>query len=69
MYPNVVVLLDRSTRKRRCISSGITVSISLKTGRKYGKVSTGNSPTDNDVASKGSSANSTVSSKKRNAQL
>lgn len=61
-------LLDRSTRKRKCTSSGIIVWTSAKSGKKYAKASTDSFLAGSVGASRESNANSIASSKKKSAQ-
>lgn len=68
MLRSDVDLLDRSTRKRKCTSSGTTAWISAKSGKKYVKASTNNSLAGSAGASRVSNANSIASSKKRSAR-
>lgn len=59
---------DPSTKKKRCTLSGTTASTCVRSGRKFARVSTVNSPVGSGAGSRVSSASSTGSSRRRSAR-
>lgn len=67
-FLSAVALLGRSMTKKRCTSSGTIGLIFVRSGETFVKVSTLNFPTARETVSRGFSANTIASSKRRNAQ-